>query len=173
MLGQLYQFLDGALVRTKSEEGEWSVKPFAPDQTKVNKVHHALLGCGIVVPDHTDAPAWLKTTVTSLFGKAREFIACRNGLMLPSFTWLWPHEPELLSFNALEFDYDPQAPEPAEWLKFLATLWPSDQKAIDTLQEWFGYLVSGQTYLQKMLLLIGPKRSGKGTILHTKKKKKK
>jgi putative DNA primase/helicase len=167
MPGQLYQFLDGALIRTKSEDGGWSVKPFAPDQTKVNKVQHALLGCGIVVSDYTDAPAWLKTTVTSLFGEAREFIACKNGLMHPSFPGLWPHEPELLNFNALEFDYDPQAPEPTEWLRFLASLWPSDQEAIDTLQEWFGYLVSGQTYLQKMLLMIGPKRSGKGTILHT------
>ena len=32
------------------------------------------------------------------------------------------------------------------------------------LQEYIGYILSGRTDLQKMLLLIGPTRSGKGTI---------
>jgi putative DNA primase/helicase len=32
------------------------------------------------------------------------------------------------------------------------------------LQEWFGYVLSGRTDLHKVLLLIGPTRSGKGTI---------
>ena len=32
------------------------------------------------------------------------------------------------------------------------------------LQEYIGYILSGRTDMQKMLLLIGPTRSGKGTI---------
>lgn len=32
------------------------------------------------------------------------------------------------------------------------------------LRTWFGYCLTGDTSQQKMLLIVGPKRSGKGTI---------
>ena len=32
------------------------------------------------------------------------------------------------------------------------------------MQEWFGYVLSGRTDVEKILLMIGPARSGKGTI---------
>lgn len=166
MTAHLYQFLETAVVRVK-EGANWTTRPFAPDQTRVNKVRHALPGCGIVVSDGCDAPAFLRDSLGSFFDKkAQEVIPCQNGLLLPDFgSLLLPHEPSLLSFNTLSFDYDPNAPEPVEWLKFLASLWPDDAEAIATLQDIFGYLVSGRTHLHKMFLLLGPKRSGKGTIL--------
>ena len=37
-------------------------------------------------------------------------------------------------------------------------------EAIDTLQEFFGYCLTADTRQQKAFALIGPKRSGKGTI---------
>ena len=64
--------------------------------------------------------------------------------------------------------------EPVEWLKFLAQVFRVDhddgtvgvdQEFIDTLQEIMGYLLSYDTSLQKFFMLVGPKRSGKGTIL--------
>ena len=64
----------------------------------------------------------------------------------------------------MPFDYDRNAPEPTRWLAFLAQLWPGDPDSIKALQEWFGYVLSGRTDLQKIMLLIGPTRSGKGTI---------
>jgi putative DNA primase/helicase len=42
-----------------------------------------------------------------------------------------------------------------------------DKEAEDTLQEIFGYLLTPDTRQQKIFLLIGPPRSGKGTIVHT------
>jgi putative DNA primase/helicase len=66
--------------------------------------------------------------------------------------------------HALPFNYYPDAPDPSEWLGFLHSLWPDDQESIDTLQEIFAYIISGQTRLQKIFLLVGPRRSGKGTI---------
>src|SRR4029077_2663712 len=53
---------------------------------------------------------------------------------------------------------------PMEWLKFLGELWPDDRESIDTLQEIFGLCLTADTRHQKAFLLIGPKRSGKGTI---------
>jgi putative DNA primase/helicase len=65
---------------------------------------------------------------------------------------------------SVPFDYDPNAPTPERWLTFLKELWPDDADSIKALQEFFGYVISGRTDLQKMLLLVGPTRSGKGTI---------
>jgi putative DNA primase/helicase len=65
---------------------------------------------------------------------------------------------------SVPFPYDPEAPSPKRWLAFLKELWADDQDSIATLQEFFGYVLSGRTDLHKILLLIGPARSGKGTI---------
>jgi putative DNA primase/helicase len=62
------------------------------------------------------------------------------------------------------FNYDPDAPPPTEWLAFLNALWPNDPDSIKVLQEWFGYVLSGRTDLHKIALMIGPPRSGRGTI---------
>ena len=43
-------------------------------------------------------------------------------------------------------------------------MWPDDPDSIALLQEYVGYVLSGRTDMQKLLLLIGPTRSGKGTI---------
>ena len=65
---------------------------------------------------------------------------------------------------ALDFDYDPQAPAPRQWLTFLDDSM-GQRRGIDRLlQEWFGYSLIVDTSQQKMLLLVGPRRSGKGTI---------
>ena len=50
------------------------------------------------------------------------------------------------------------------WLQFLQTLWRADPASIEALQEWFGHLLTPDTSQQKILLLVGPPRCGKGTI---------
>jgi len=41
---------------------------------------------------------------------------------------------------------------------------PGDAESARLLQTWFGYVLTGNTRLQKMLMLVGPRRSGKGTV---------
>ncbi len=65
---------------------------------------------------------------------------------------------------SVPFTYQTDAAEPTEWLDFLASVWPDDPDSVALLQEYVGYVLSGRTDMQKMLLLIGPTRSGKGTI---------
>ena len=43
-------------------------------------------------------------------------------------------------------------------------MWPDDPESIELLQQWFGYVISGETNLQKILGILGPIRSGKGTV---------
>lgn len=95
---------------------------------------------------------------------ARAIVACANGLLAVRTRDLYALTPAFFNRVSVPFDYAPDAEAPKEWLAFLANLWPDDPEAIDTLQEWFGYLLSGRTDLQKILFLVGPPRSGKGTI---------
>ena len=48
--------------------------------------------------------------------------------------------------------------------RFLHSLWGDDSEAIEALQEAFGYFLITDTRQQKIFMLVGPKRSGKGTI---------
>lgn len=75
--------------------------------------------------------------------------------------------PRYFGPSCLAYPFDPRAAAPAGWLKFMSDLWPDDVEAQACLQEWFGYLLTLDTSLQKILLLVGPKRSGKGTIART------
>jgi len=84
------------------------------------------------------------------------FVAKRDYLRAPT--------PLFFSPTALDFNFDPKARKPTAWLAFLKLLWPDDPQSIATLQEWFGYMLTPDTRQQKILMLIGPKRSGKGTI---------
>ena len=119
-----------------------------------------------ILPGRIDPPAWLDDQGPF---PAAEILACRNGLIhLPSLVaskdYFALPTPRFFSANCLAFDFNLQAAAPAAWLAFLAELWPDDPQSIGTLQEWFGYLLTPDTRQQKILLLVGPKRSGKGTI---------
>jgi putative DNA primase/helicase len=74
------------------------------------------------------------------------------------------HSPLFFNTNALSFDYDPEAPAPKYWSRFLNEIWNDDEQAQDTLQELTGLLLTADTSHQKNFMLVGPPRSGKGTI---------
>lgn len=101
---------------------------------------------------------------------ASELVSARNGILHLSAFALGHDDafkeptPSFFTFNRVAFDFEPDAPEPRQWLAFLDQLWPNDAESIACLQEWFGYLLTPDTSLQKMLLLLGPTRAGKGTI---------
>jgi putative DNA primase/helicase len=69
-----------------------------------------------------------------------------------------------LSHNALDYDFNPDAPEPEQFLTFLDSILGDDPEAEDLLQEIVGYIVSGATSLQKIFAIVGPKRAGKGVL---------
>lgn len=51
------------------------------------------------------------------------------------------------------------------WLEFLASVFPDDPESIRLLQQFMGLCLTSDTSWQKILSLVGPPRSGKGTIL--------
>ena len=99
-----------------------------------------------------------------------ELLAFPNGTLDVRTRVLHPKTPCFYIHNAVTFEYDPHPTEPTEFHRFLKSLWTDersgeiDDQSIATLQEIFGYLLVGATRLQKVFMIIGPKRSGKGTI---------
>lgn len=93
------------------------------------------------------------------------WVAMTNGILDTATRQLHAHTPDFFSFSCLPYAYRASAGEPVALLGFLRSLWPNDQESINLIQEWLGYCVSGQTGRQKGLLLLGPPRSGKGTLL--------
>jgi putative DNA primase/helicase len=75
-----------------------------------------------------------------------------------------PATPHFLCTTATDYSLDLTAPKPQAWLDFLQSLWPDDQQSINAMQELFGYCLTSDTSQQKIFMLVGPKRSGKGTI---------
>ncbi len=153
---ELYQFLDKAITPGKKDEPP---APFRPNKAKVANVEDALKGLAHVQRDRYAPPCWLDGDGPP----PGELLACRNGLLhLPTDELLDP-TPRLFTRNALEFDYVPDPPPPARWLRLLKEFW-GDGDEIGLLQEMIGYLLTPDTSQQKIFLLVGPRRSGKGTI---------
>ncbi len=155
---ELWQWLEDAVFE-KVVKDELTLFPFEPTRYKIQNVLEALKAIGHV-PEAVQHPVWLAEEV----GDAVGVIPVANGILDLLTRTLRPHTPELFSPHVLGFEYDPKADPPSRWLRFLDELFQDDEEAKAALGEWFGYVLAGGTELQKMLLVVGPKRSGKGTL---------
>ena len=164
----IYQFLDRAITYRRDKDGEikyddigkTATKKLVANSRQCNEVTKALPAVsGVLITEH--APVWLNDTDGA---NPHEIVACRNGLLHVPSGALQAATPDFFSVNSLPYEYLAESGEPVEWLKFLISIWEDDEEAIRLLQDWFGYCLLTDTSQQKMLLVIGPKRSGKGTI---------
>jgi putative DNA primase/helicase len=131
----VYKFLDGACRRGNGQ----TLAPFNPNRAKVANVLEAL-AAEAQLPLTIRAPAWLDERPRPA---ASSIMSCKNGLLdLPTRQAL-PHSPAFFTLNAVNYDYDLNAGEPAEWLRFLRALWAQNEESINTLQEMFGLLLRG------------------------------
>jgi putative DNA primase/helicase len=125
------------------------------------KAHRAL--CNI--DGDRDQPTWRDDPSRHI-----DFLCFANGILdLRELTagnddCFRPHDANWFSSQILPYEFDPAAKCPL-WKQFLHDVWDGDEDAISTLQMLFGYLLTPDTSLEKMFLIIGPKRSGKGTMV--------
>ena len=90
-------------------------------------------------------------------------VAVANGLLDIDRCDLRPATPRFFTTTAVGTLWDPDATCP-QWLGFLQSIWGEDRESIRALQQIFGYLLTADTSYQKMFMLYGPPRCGKGTI---------
>jgi putative DNA primase/helicase len=155
----LYKFFEDKLYVYTDSKGKTEYRPFAPTQRKTADLFDAAKAITII-ETATPTPSWRRQNKYP----ANEVVSCSNGLVHWPTSRLLPHSPDFYIHHSVPFAFDATAPAPAKWLAFLNELWGNDTESIATLQELFGYCVSGDTSQQKMFLMVGPKRGGKGTI---------
>jgi putative DNA primase/helicase len=156
---QLYHFT--ALATYVNARGE--TKQWAPTEKKISDLAGALASlCELA--DTIELPGWLDGRETGTI------VAVANGLLDITTRQLSPHTPQFFNLHAVPFAYDATAAEPKHWGAFLDSVWPpppdttEPHPAQNLLQEWFGYVLSGRTDFQKILVMNGPTRGGRGTI---------
>lgn len=150
----VWKYLDGANKHGK----EGAVEPFRPTMTQITTTIDALKAVALV--ESAVPPCWFDGYKGP---EASEMVSVTNGLLHIPSRVLLPHSAGFFTTNTLPYAWQDKGSAP-EWLKFLEQVWPNDQESQNTLQEMFGYLLTADTSQQKMFMLIGPKRSGKGTI---------
>lgn len=140
----LYHVTENAFYQ-KQVKGVWEGVAWNPDSVKVGRLRHALSD-GLLTHD----------------GDEDRCIALQNGVYNLKTKRLDAHHESRFNLTVLPFAYDPDATCP-RWEQFLREVLPGDPEAQAFLAEWFGYVLSGRTDQQKMLSMVGAKRSGKGT----------
>ena len=118
--------------------------------------------CHLANDPNTKPPVWLDGYVQNN-PPADKLVSMKNGLFQMDSSILFPHSLGFFTYNSLPFEYDPTQTCP-NWMVFLDDVWPEDTESKQLLQEMFGYVLSGETEQQKFFNIIGPRRSGKGTI---------
>lgn len=156
---QVYRFLD----KCKKQDKKGNILPLNANPALVNACLDAIKSHAHLANNpNAKPPVWLDGYEASN-PPAHKLVSMKNGLFQMDESILFPHNLGFFTYNSLPFEYNPAATCP-QWLKFLNDVWPDDDESKQLLQEYFGYILSGDTTQQKFLNIIGPRRSGKGTI---------
>jgi putative DNA primase/helicase len=152
----VYEFLDGARKRTFSLEDGFQTERFRPKPDHVNGLLDGLRS-GLTL--EAVPPVWLQGSGID----PKDVLPFRNGLLNLKTGGLSPLTPRLFVKSGIDFNYDPKARCP-RWERFLTEIFPGDQPSADCLEEMIGYCMTENNRFEKAFLLIGKRRSGKGTI---------
>jgi putative DNA primase/helicase len=167
----------------KSGKSAKMPEPIKVTTRLIGDVMQAISGvCLLKRKDYPRQPAWIDD---SSDWRPDQVLSTLNSLVhLPSYIAgresVRVQTPLFFSPFSLEYDFDAAAPRPVNWLKLLGDLpinpersdetiqyqlWPDDKESVSCLQEWIGHLLVPDTTQQKIMMLVGPPRSGKGTII--------
>jgi P4 family phage/plasmid primase-like protien len=149
-------------------EGQKGKPPAMPRTVKVTRslvadVLQALTAL-TALDQESEPPFWIDPWPTD--PAPANVLVARNGLvdLTEDTPRVLPHTPRLFATSILPYAYDPAAPTPNKWLKLLEDQWATDRESIDAIHEQFGYLITPDITQQRIMLWIGPPRSGRGTM---------
>lgn len=157
--GGLHEYLKGR----SYDDGKGGAKPFKPGRSAISDIMDAL---NTKCPIDADPPCWLD-------GRdgpgPKALVPFRNGALdadayVDGGDALIEPTPAFFSTTCLPYDFDPDAECPL-WGQWLDDTLGDDPAKIALLQEWFGYCMVADMSMEKLLIMQGKPRSGKGTAL--------
>ena len=161
--GELYAFLDGKHFVQTDGQGNDKVVPYKATRNKINDLLDAFSQW---CPVYHDPPAWLHNTDLP---DPKDLIMFKNGMLdVNAYTEgnivMYDPDPSMFTLTCCPYDFDEDATsEFAE--QFLLDTYNGDELAVALVWEWLGYQLTSDMSMEKMMLLYGEPRSGKGTIL--------
>ncbi|MDR1180943.1 MAG: DUF5906 domain-containing protein [Bacteroidales bacterium] len=158
---QVHYFLSEAI--TQSSIGDKIVsRPFPAKSVTVNQAMDAIQNVAFIPMDITP-PYWLGSEPCPV-DDPEMMIFCKTHNMDITNKKMFEPTPKWFNFNSLNFDYDSILFSSERWDKFMKDLFGDDMESYQTLMQFIGLLLTPITKFQKALYIVGPKRSGKGTI---------
>lgn len=159
----IIQFLHSRLIECRTVDGEGEVVDFNCAQRNVSEIMYQVQQL-VSIPSHHRAP------VALIDGRwvaqdARGKIVCR-GQIVDMMSGQVESNHHMFIPNGAEWEWNPKARKPKAWFGFLRDLFGDKEDEIALLQEWMGYVLSGDTWAHKGMIVVGPPRAGKGTIGH-------
>lgn len=158
--GDIYRYLDGKHYVKVTAKGI-DVVPYKPTRSKVADILDSMnRWCPVV----KDPPVWLDDEEHT---DPRDLILFKNGMLdvkeyLDGNIKLHNSDPRLFTRGVLPYDYDPNA-----WSTMFddaCNQWfNGDEERIRQLSQWYGYNMIADMSMEKLMLFLGPPRSGKGT----------
>lgn len=160
---------DGGLARSDQAWYAWTGKAW--EELDDDDVKHKLsIDMASSLPQHSNI-AGTYSVLCTLCHKAGkrinetppQLVLFQNGVLDLTTGQLLAHDPGYFTTNILPYGYSPQA-RADRWLTFLFDIFEGDAERVALMQEWFGYMISNSYVHHKIMLMLGPRRSGKGTI---------
>ncbi len=166
-LVDIYQHVDHLWTPVRNPdtgEATDTYKKLIARTSTVGEVARAIPACGAIVDG--DMPQWLDGRSSP---RPTDVVAFRNGLLDTAAycrgeNALLPLTPLWFGGAACPYDFDPAATCPL-WLEFLDQTLDSDAQSIALLQEWVGLNLVPDNHYERLMMLVGPPRGGKGTVL--------
>lgn len=156
---QLYVYVeDKSYIDTAS-----AIKPYKITGAKMRDLIHA---CGRVCLVEGVPPIVLNDNAK--LPEPNNLIVFQNGILdVQSYfdgnPVLQPPTPDLFILNVVPYDYNPNARSDL-YEEFINSIF-NDEESIRTWNQWYGYNVVHDSSLDKFMMLIGPTRSGKSTLI--------
>ena len=168
LTSKISEYLDNMEILSfdKTEE-TWNWEPLRIRHSMVKEILAMLSNNLVVIQTEQEAPFWI--VKPDNWTERKIYFPMKNCIFEITEKKKIPKTPDFFNLSALSFDYKEGSAKPYKWFKFLDSIWPekSEKDQIQALKQWFGYCISGKTDLQKILMIIGLKRCGKGTIART------
>ncbi|EEI62382.1 DNA primase family protein [Corynebacterium glucuronolyticum] len=171
----LYPRLKWARYKTVStgKEKVPITKNLNPKKAMLNDIIDPLRGIVFTIEGKDTHHMWIQDTNRNDIPTNGALIPMENGLLDANARRLYPHTPNLIATWALPFSYDPKTTCP-NWHAFLDDVLQvdahntgqleTDPLAKMFLQQWAGYLISGETRAHKAVIVTGAPRAGKGVM---------
>lgn len=157
------QFFYERLLNCRQVDAEGEIQPFNPTRHAVSEIMYQIQGM-VGIPSHYRVPCerrdgkWVEVD-------ARGKMVCR-GVLVDMKTGRTYSNHSMFIPNGADWRYDAAAKDCPLWMNFLHQLLGDKADEIAMLQEFFGYVLAGDTWAQKGLIVVGPPRGGKGVLGH-------